>query len=284
MITKPHHIAISPDNNFANHGLTMLNSLVINNPKAKFYVHILDGGINLKNKIKYRIFFYERKIKYKFYKIDYSKIPNAPINNHITISAYNRIFLSSVINSSINSILYLDCDLIIKKSIKELLQFNIDKFLIAAIEEKVSEEIIDKLGLVNKKYFNSGVLLVNLKKWRETKFENQLIEFINSYPEKILYWDQDVLNFCAKNNWLSLNYKYNVTHFFYHPESYSFEYFGLTESEYLEIKSNPVILHFTSHQKPWIEGCKHPKKELYFQYQLTFKQLLFGRLKISSEN
>lgn len=277
-----YHVAIAPDDNYANPGLSMLNSLVINNPNTNIHIHILDGGINVKNKIKYLIFFHKRKIKHKFYKIDYSKIPNAPINNHITISAYNRIFLSSIIDNSIDRILYLDCDLIIKKSIKELLQFNIEDYLLAAIEEKVSEEIQNKLGLVNKKYFNSGVLLLNLKKWREIKFENQLVEFINYEPEKILYWDQDVLNYCAKNNWLNLDYKYNVTHFFYFPENYSYEYFGLTESEYMKIKSNPVILHFTGKKKPWLKNCNHPMQSEYSKYDLSLWGILTNKKQLDS--
>jgi lipopolysaccharide biosynthesis glycosyltransferase len=271
-----YHIAIAPDNKYANAALTMLNSLFINNPKIKIYVHILDGGIDLKNKIKYFLFFTKRRIKYKFYKIDYSRIPNAILSNHISKSAYNRIFMSSILKVEIEKVLYLDCDIIIKNSIVELLDTNIDEYYLAGVTEKPTEAVIQNLQLNKSKYFNSGVLLINLKKWRSEYFEQKLVNFTNNFRDKIIFHDQDVLNFCAKNNWLSLNYKYNVTHFFYHPESYSFEYFGLTESEYLEIKSNPVILHFTSHQKPWIEGCKHPKKDLYFQYELTFKKILFG--------
>jgi lipopolysaccharide biosynthesis glycosyltransferase len=271
-----YHIAIAPDNKYANAGLTMLNSLFINNPKIKIYVHILDGGIGLKNKIKYFLFFTKRGIKYKFYKIDYSSIPNAILSNHISMSAYNRIFMSSILKLEIEKVLYLDCDIIIKNSIIELLDTNIDEYYLAGVAEKPTEAVIQNLQLNKSNYFNSGVLLINLKKWRTEYFEQKLVNFTNNFRNKIIFHDQDVLNFCAKNNWLSLNYKYNVTHFFYYPESYLFDYFGLTEREYLEIKSNPIILHFTSHQKPWIEGCKHPKKDLYFQYELTFKKILFG--------
>ena len=276
MIPEYYHIAISPDGNYANPALTMLNSLFINNPNIKIHVHILDGGIGLKNKIKYFIFFTKRRIKYKFYKIDYSRIPNALLSNHISMSAYNRIFMSSILKVEIEKVLYLDCDIIIKNSISELLDTNIDEYHLAGVAEKPTEAVIQNLQLNKSNYFNSGVLLINLKKWRAECFEQKLVNFINNFRDKIIFHDQDVLNFCAKNNWLSLNHKYNVTHFFYHPKSYSFEYFGLTESEYLEIKSNPVILHFTSHQKPWIEGCKHPQKDIYFQYELTFKKILFG--------
>jgi lipopolysaccharide biosynthesis glycosyltransferase len=276
LISEYYHIAISPDDNYANHGLTMLNSLVINNPSAKFYVHILDGGINLKTKIKYRIFFHKRKIKYKFYKKDLNKIQNAPISNHITISAYNRIFLSSILDTSIDRILYLDCDLIIKKTIIDLLEIDLDSVYLGAIEEKTSNDVINNLSLEKSKYFNSGVLILNLKKWRDDRLEDKMIDFIVNNGDKIIYHDQDTLNFACKNNWKFISHKYNVTHFFYYPDKFGNEYFGLTNEEYLAIKSDPVILHFTGIKKPWKKECEHPMKEEYFKYELTFKKLIFS--------
>jgi lipopolysaccharide biosynthesis glycosyltransferase len=105
-----------------------------------------------------------------------------------------------------------------------------------------------------------------------------MIDFIVQNPDNITYWDQDVLNYCLKGKWKRLDQKYNVTHFFFYPNEYPPSYFGLNDDEYQEIHNNAVIIHYTSHQKPWIEGCKHPKKDLYFKYELTFSKLLFGRI------
>ncbi|MFY7944385.1 MAG: glycosyltransferase family 8 protein, partial [Crocinitomicaceae bacterium] len=140
----------------------------------------------------------------------------------------------------------------------------------------ISEEMRNNLELRDSLYFNSGVMLINLRKWREENIESKFLEFINEKPEKIKYWDQDVLNFCLKNKWLRLPQKYNLTHFFFYPDVYPPAYFGMKQDEFEKSVKDPIIIHFTSHQKPWIEGCKHPKKELYFQYELSFKKILFG--------
>lgn len=271
------NIAITPDDNYAHHGLTMLNSLYLNNNKIKFRIHIIDNGISLKNKIKYILFFIRRGIKFKFYKINFIDIINAPVSDHISIAAYSRLFLSSIIPCNITKIIYLDCDLIVLKEINELFLLEINENYVGAIREIVSEEALERLEITNLNYFNSGVLIVNLEQWRKDKIEEELIEFVNKYPEKIKFWDQDVLNFCFSNRWFLLDFKFNATHFFY-SNLFNASYFGLNETEYNEVANNPSIIHFTSHDKPWMPRCYHPKKELYFKYELTFSKLLFGRI------
>ena len=280
--SKYSHIVISPDENYALHGLTMLNSLVANNRGIRLMIHILDGGISIKNKLKFQLFFLKNRLKYQFYNIDYSTIINAPTHGHISLSAYSRLFLSSILSKEIIHVLYLDCDLIVINELNELMNTKIDEYHIAAIEEIISEEMRNNLELGGSFYFNSGVMLINLKKWREENMESKFLEFINEKPEKIKYWDQDVLNCCLKNKWLRLPKKYNLTHFFFYPEVYSPAYFSMKQEEFDASMKDPVIIHFTSHQKPWIEGCKHPRRDLYFKYQLTFKQLLLGKLKLST--
>jgi lipopolysaccharide biosynthesis glycosyltransferase len=257
----------------------MLNSLFSSNRNHKIVVHILDGGISLKNRLKLSIFLKRIKFKYKFYKIDYTKIKNAPISNHISLASYNRIFLSSVISNKIDKILYLDCDLIVLKDIRSFFEVNLEEFYLGAVREIINSEAKQRLELGEEyHYFNAGVQIINLKKWRLDKFEDVLINFILYKTEKIVYHDQDTMNYCARGKWLELSYNYNATHFFYYPDVYPPSYFGMKQEDYEESVKDPVIIHFTSHQKPWIEGCKHPKKEIYFKYELNFRQIIFNEL------
>jgi lipopolysaccharide biosynthesis glycosyltransferase len=211
------------------------------------------------------------------YQVNFIDIINAPVSDHISIAAYSRLFLSSIIPCNITKIIYLDCDLIVLKEINELFLLEINENYVGAIREIVSEEALERLEITNLNYFNSGVLIVNLEQWRKDKIEEELIEFVNKYPEKIKFWDQDVLNFCFSNRWFLLDFKFNATHFFY-SNLFNASYFGLNETEYNEVANNPSIIHFTSHDKPWMPRCYHPKKELYFKYELTFSKLLFGRI------
>ncbi len=256
----------------------MLNSLIANNKNTCFFIHILEGGLSAKSKLKYYLFFHKKKIPFKFYNLQVNKFLNAPISGHITYAAYNRIFISSIINNKIDTILYLDCDIIIRKNIDDIYNVDIENYYLAAVREIATEEVNKKLNFHEYTYFNSGVLFINLKKWRQDNLEKKMIDFIEKNSNKITYHDQDTLNYCTKEKWLQMDYKFNTTHFFFHHNNYPPSYFGLNENEYQEILKNAAIIHFTSQQKPWIEGCKHPKKDLYFKYELTFSKLLFGRI------
>lgn len=274
-----HHIAIACDNSFVNHSITMLFSLFKNNSNHKFHIHILDSQINLKNKLKLKAFFFRVGYRFQFYSVDHASIKNAPVNDHINLSTYNRIFLSSLISSEIHELIYLDSDVLIVDKIDPLLNCDVSDFFLAAVIEIIPVSDKRRLGFEeDDKYFNAGILKINLKKWRENDLQSTLVEFIKNNPEKIKYWDQDVLNYCLKGKWKQIDRIFNVTHFFFYPNIYPPSYFGMNEDEYSEILDNPAIIHFTSHQKPWIEGCPHPEKDLYFNYQLTAKKLIFGRL------
>lgn len=261
-------IAISPDSNYFKHGLVMLKSLLHHNSEKKFFLHILDGGLSLFNKIELYFFCKKRKLNYKIYKVDYSSIPNAPVTHHISIAAYCRVFMSSIIPQYVSKILYLDCDLLVLDKIDELWNTDVTNNFVAAVREIISAKDYERLEMNHElPYFNSGVLLMNLDEWRKTNIEKTLVNFINSHPEKILYWDQDVLNYCFQKKWIQLSYNWNVTHFFFFPEKFPPEYFHLSLNEYNEIKQNIKILHFTSQQKPWLKNCIHPLKGEYYKYR-----------------
>jgi lipopolysaccharide biosynthesis glycosyltransferase len=284
-MSEIYHIAVTCDNSFVNHTIVTLNSLKRYNSNRTFFIHILDSGITGKFRFKLKLFLFRLGFKYKFYKIDYSPIKDAPVSHHVTIASYNRLFLSTILDQNIERVLYLDSDIIVLGQIDMLFEYDLSDFFVAAAGETLSNIDRERLEFnSDEQYFNAGILVVNLKKWRQENIESKLVDFINNQPRKIKYWDQDVLNYCLKNKWLRLPQKYNLTHFFFYPNDYTPSYFGLNQAQYEETQKDPVIIHFTSHQKPWIEGCKHPKKDLYYQYQLTFKQLLFGKLKISSKN
>jgi lipopolysaccharide biosynthesis glycosyltransferase len=274
-----HQIAISPDDNYADQGLTMLHSLVIHHPNQSFFIHVLDGGITKRQRLKYILFFLRYRVRYKFYKVSNELFTKAPVSLHISKAAYNRLLLSSIIPSNIDKILYLDCDIIINANIDELFEININKNALAAVEEIISVDHQNLLNFSNNQdYFNSGVLLLNLFFWREQKVEKLFFTFLEKQYDKIKYWDQDVLNYCFKNNWKKLDPKYNVTHFYFYKDVYSPEYFGISHDDYSEIISNPKIIHFTSHKKPWIEGCDHPLAYLYFKNELSLKKLIIDIL------
>lgn len=219
--------------------------------------------INIVNRYKNEIFFYI---------IDESWISNLPIGmdgqqSHITLATYFRLYLSELLPVTLNKILYLDCDIVVRHSINDLWNMNIENYAIGCVPDADDGQILNYNRLKYSQrlgYFNAGVLLINLKYWRAHDIFNRFLIFIRQYPERILYHDQDIMNYVLKDEKVILPLKYNVTNGLLNKEIHiSWEY----ESELMEALKNPYILHYISHNKPWIKGCTHPFKAEFFKYR-----------------
>jgi lipopolysaccharide biosynthesis glycosyltransferase len=271
------HVAITPDDHYVHHGIAMLNSLRQNNRYHRLFVHIIYGNLSFSSRLKLIIFCFKFGINYQFYRIQSSPFDSAPLAFHFSSTVYNRLLLASYLDVNIEKVLYLDCDLIILKDLSDLYEMDLGNNYLAAVEETISQDVDERLCLEGRGYFNAGVLLLNLKAWRQQDLERAFLQFISEKAEKIKYLDQDVLNYCSRDHWIQLDRHYNVTHFYYDRSNYSEDYFELSKSAYEALTENPSIVHFSGHKKPWIEGCDHPKKDIYFKYELSFKKLLFSK-------
>ena len=155
-----------------------------------------------------------------------------------------------------------------KHSLIEMYETNIDNIALAAVPDRDEGQIYlynnlryeQRLG-----YFNSGVLLINLKYWRMHNLLNEYIKFATQYPERLKFHDQDVLNYVLRENKKGLPLKYNVQDGFFKKElNISWEY----EDELKEAISDPYVVHFTcGMNKPWNKGCDVPYKEEFFKYR-----------------
>jgi lipopolysaccharide biosynthesis glycosyltransferase len=260
------HIACTPDNNYAQHCVVMLNSLFINNPGESFCIHIVQNGLNEENKRILERFIIHKKTLYKFYTIDGHQLSDAPVTLHISVAAYYRILLPPLLDKAIGKILYLDADLVIRTPIRPLWEIDISSYYIGASNDMMPISHFEKIMLdKNAGYFNSGVMLINLKKWADDDIVNKCVALIKNQPERIIYWDQDVLNIMFENRWKNIGYYWNVNHFFY-LSAYNCQSFAISEEEYSGLKKSPGILHFSGHLKPWTYNNTHPLKNEYYKY------------------
>jgi len=228
----------------------------------KIDVYVLDGGIKEDNKNKLKILEDRYNFKINYITIDTSFFKDLYISEHITQATYYRIMIPELI-PNIQKILYLDCDIIANNDIKELYDINIDNYFFAAIEEKDEFTInrIKKLELpINSKYFNAGVMLINIKKWKQSNSSKDIINFIKKNKDKFencyfIAWDQDALNAIMYDKWLNISFKYN----------YIESFLRIYPLEIANIEDKILIIHYTN-LKPWNYLCLHPLRNLYFYY------------------
>ena len=91
------------------------------------------------------------------------------------------------------------------ESLDGLLEVDLGEHFLAAVEDPGFNRH-KKLGMkLNSKYFNSGVMLINLRKWREVDVRSAVIDFVKARANLIEFVDQCGLNGVVDGNWLELN-------------------------------------------------------------------------------
>lgn len=272
------NVVYSSDNNYIPHAAASIVSLVENNKSfEKINIYFIQNCISVENRDRLESLT-KRYEQLSIIWLDFSKwIKQLELNMewNISISAYARLLITEMLKNDINKVLYLDCDIIINQSIEDLWNIDIAEYYVGAVQDAVNAEIKNAVGVKKKEsYFNSGVLLINLKKWREDHISEKFLNFIEEHHGNVIHHDQGVINGVLKHGIYKLPLNYNVMtiHYIFNRDQVmkyfkeSSKFYSNQEIEFA--KNDPIILHYTPSftERPWILGCKHPKEQLYWEY------------------
>lgn len=274
------HIVYGSDDKFAEIlGVSLVSLYENSKDMNEICVYILDSGISLENKKKLDSIpkKYGRKSLEYIVAKNISKELNIDVEmDRGSLSQYARLFVSSLLPQELERVLYLDCDIIINKSIKNLWTIDMRGKTIAALMDAFSKYYRSNIELQpNDIMFNSGVMLIDLNRWKEQKVEKRLMEFIIKHNGKIQQGDQGALNSILSKDTYCFEPRFNSVTIFYDftyeemmtyrkpPEFYSKDEIKLAVDE-------PVIIHFTTSflsRRPWIEGCEHKYLDKWLKYK-----------------
>ncbi len=183
-----------------------------------------------------------------------------------------RLFMGKILPQEVERILYMDGDTIVIGSLKELWNLDLgDNVLGMSVEPTADRNRKNALGLEDYYYHNSGVLLVDLVKWRQVKAEELLINFYREKEGKLFAADQDALNGALKGRIYPLLPKYNFCNIYY---QYPYRYLSkliapkkyFSKEEFEDCVKNPVIIHFLGEERPWRKGNTHKYRDDYWKY------------------
>ena len=265
------NVAFSSDNNYAQHMNVSIASLLKHiSPKTHANIYIIYNNLSTthqKNAKELEALHPNTSIHFE--KIDIKIFKNLPLyNSHHSIEVYFRLTLASMF-PEIDYMLYLDSDIIIQEDISNLwVDYSHNDCMLCAVEEPstINKDRLSDLGMKETSaYFNAGILLINLDKMRSTHFEKQCFAYIDTYKDHILYQDQDVLNAVCEGDWEALPLSWNAYYFIY-QRIYDKTYYNYKKEDIQAAKTQPKIIHFNQHPKPWSAKCIDPRRRLYFKY------------------
>ena len=251
----------------------MMYSVCVNNQDTEIMFHlVVDESVTDadQNDLKRTVESFKGK-QVAFYNVDsrnYQEMPALVKGYRITQSAYYRLFLTKILPANLDKVLYLDGDIIVRHSLLPLWNTDLNDFALAAVidYEEDTMSFYERLKYPRRySYFNSGVLLINLRYWRSHNVVKVFNSYIEEHRSDIVYHDQDVLNAVFHNNKILLPIKYNTSNgFCKRQKKYDCQKY---EEEVLETRKDPVILHFTE-TKPWkYSRYPHPLERSFFKYQ-----------------
>lgn len=276
--SSPLTIACAADDSFAMPMAVMLNSAlknVSNNQQVQIFA--IDGGIKESNKKKILESLGNKSVVFNWIKAPDSLPDNLPIAKdvqpHLNKSAYYRLIFARILPDEVDKLIYLDSDLVVLGDLNKLWAIEItDNYVMAAQDCGIpfvsSPYGIKKYAELNipadQKYFNSGVLVMNIAKWRSEDIEVKLFQYLEEYRADVQHHDQEAMNAVFTGKWGEISPQWNQTPLL-------FGYSSWKESPYQELDyanaiNDPCIVHFASNAKPWNSFEKHPRRDLFFEY------------------
>lgn len=271
------NVLFSSDDHYAQHLGAAMQSLLENNQDfTVIRIYVIDSEISDLSKEKLC------RIASKFSNVSLFWIPfekwksqlHLNMTWSISISAYARLFVSDMIQDNIDRVLYLDCDMVVCDSLKSLWNTDLQDCVLGAVQDSIGDRTKNAVGLLpEEQYFNSGMLLIDLAKWRELDIGKKCFHFIAEKNGSVVHHDQGVLNGVLRNQWFRLPLCNNLMtiHFIFNRRRI-IDYFGehadfYSENEIVNAKEHPLIMHYTPSftSRPWCKDCKHPRKMLYWE-------------------
>jgi len=196
------------------------------------------------------------------------------------VSTMGRLFAADLLPAGVRRVLYLDCDTVVLKPLRRLWETGLGKadgagtgYVMAAVQEPtIYEEVKEYLGMRKEDpYFNAGVLLIDLKRWRTEHLTDKVISYYAEIAEQSLFNDQDALNGLLKGRIRTLSPRWN---FFTNYRYFRYDtlcrmqpaYRRIPEEVFRKAKRSPAVIHYAGDERPWRAGALNYYGKAYERY------------------
>lgn len=203
--------------------------------------------------------------------------PIARVRKKWILDSYCRLFLGSILPNDVERVLYLDCDTLCHGDLFDFWNMNIGNNYCGAVTDAVGEHYYELFDM-NKtsRYCNSGMVLFDLKRWREDKMEDKVADYVRSKNGFVFFMEQSVMNIVLQDRIKILHPKYNTYTLISALSNQELRWLRhckrlYCKEELEEARKDPRLIHLTNlflvKGRPWLEGNNHPYKEIFMSYR-----------------
>ena len=261
------NLLVTLDENYIYQMKVLMTSIYINNPGEIFNIYLIHSGISsekldrLKNDL--------AKFSYEIFPIRAKDdlFSSARVTDRYPKEMYYRLLAGELLPQNLDRIIYLDPDILVINPLKDLWEMDISDYLFAAASHTGKTDMANNVNKIrlgtDTDYYNSGFLLINLKKAREEIDPEEIFAYVDRNYKNLLLPDQDILNAMYGDKIMPLKdsiYNYDARNY----SSYLLRSKGEEDLEW--VMENTVVLHFCGRDKPRKKNHRTKFTALYRHY------------------
>ena len=237
-------IAYTIDNNYWLYTLLSIDSILKNNKNSyQYHFYIIEDNLSDKNKKRMTKYISKHHQRIDFINIDTKNIDDGENlyqkteqHKYISRIAMARILLPELL-PYLDKVLYLDGDTLVTGDLSELYNIDMKNYPVAMVCDITETNEIPT-------YFNDGVILMNLKYFREHNITQIMTNYLKK--KKVLpKMDQDLFNIILKNKIMILDHRWN--------------------NQYGYMSYDDGIIHYIGEYKPWLINLYRDEKKAYYK-------------------
>jgi lipopolysaccharide biosynthesis glycosyltransferase len=254
-------IALGFDAKYAPHAGAAIASIVQTAPNARFRFILLHDGVGAELRAKVEAC--APGAVFRWTEVTDAHLPAFADRGHFNRTILFRLGLPQLAPADCHRVLYFDADIIVRRDVRALWAMDFEDAAIAAAADQYVDSVKFarqwNLPADDARYFNSGVLLIDLDRVRAEKSFDTALDFVIRNDANLLFADQDALNYVFWRAWTPINAAWNVQRFMTQKEMVA-----LTPERRWD-GGAPAIVHFIGLEKPWLPNKWHPWAWIYWQ-------------------
>jgi len=272
--TEPIVVVCCTDANYVKPLAAMVRSLLAHKSAASpVALYIFDGGVTEEDKTRLRESWPPGGLEIRWLTPDYTAFSGLLLWGAWPPIAYSRILMPEALPESLHKAIWLDSEMIVRRDITELWNLALDDCALLAVQDLVVPYVSSRYGLsryrelglaAEAKYFNAGVMVVNLDWWRRNEVTRQALEYLRENCDNVQLLDQDGLNAVLSGRWRELDPRWNQIASVAGRPFLKAKH--LDAAQYHQVVRDPWIIHYAGSWKPWTYHNRNPSRALYFRY------------------
>lgn len=196
-----------------------------------------------------------------------SNFSGLPLWGRMPVSTYDKLTVADLLPVDLEKVIWMDCDILVLADLAELWDMPIGDAHLLAVRDALVPTVSSRFGIsefaklgLNSSipYFNAGVMVINLRKWRHSRVATEAIAYLRRFHDRVFFWDQEALNAVLARHWTQVDERWNWSA---NLDRLS----GSNSRSGNGIGERSRIIHFNGNLKPWVVRESSNTDDKYFR-------------------